>query len=100
MPTDEWSRTAVQGLLADAERVLALTEFQDVRGNKEIVEHTIASARHNYIDLVRRSRPLIMSHAKQATLQKALDRLDRASPLTGRRRLGGYYADADWHDAP
>jgi hypothetical protein len=72
---DDWNRTAVEGLLADAERVLALTEFKDVRGNEEIVEITIASARQNYIDLVRRSRPLIMSHDEQTTLQGALDRL-------------------------
>jgi len=34
---NERNRTAVQGLLADADRVLALTELDDVRGSREIV---------------------------------------------------------------
>ncbi len=72
---DDRNRMAIQGLLADAERVLVLIDFQDVRGNKEMVEDTIANARQNYIDLVRRSRPLIMSHGEQMTLQEALNRL-------------------------
>ena len=74
-PIDEWNRAAVKGLLADAKRVLALTEFQDVRGNREIVENTIANARQNYIDLMRRSRPLIMTDGEYETFQSILERL-------------------------
>jgi gluconate kinase len=80
-PMDEWNR-AVQGPLADADRVTALTEVEDARGNRAIVEQTIANARQRYIDLVRRSAPLIMSHSEQAALQEALDRLkERFGPF-------------------
>ncbi len=59
----------------DADRVLALTELDDVPGNKEVVEDMIASAHKNYIDLVRRSRPLIMSDGDLITFQRKMDRL-------------------------
>ncbi len=74
-PMDDWNRSAVQGLLADAERAVTLTELEDVRENREILEKTIATARQNYIDLVRRSRPLIMSHSEQLTFQEKLNQL-------------------------
>jgi hypothetical protein len=37
MPIDDWNRMAVQGLLADTARVLALTDLDAVRGDREIV---------------------------------------------------------------
>ncbi|MGD0369826.1 MAG: hypothetical protein ABSA94_20425 [Acidobacteriaceae bacterium] len=72
---DDPNRIAVQGLLADADRALALTDLQDVRGNREIFGDAIASARQNYIDLVRRHRRLTLSDGEQTALQQALHRL-------------------------
>ncbi|MGB9032323.1 MAG: hypothetical protein WCC27_19515 [Acidobacteriaceae bacterium] len=66
---------AVQHLLADADRALALTEFEDVRGSREIVGETIASARQSYIDLVRRHRTLSLTVDEQTAFQQILDRL-------------------------
>ena len=68
---NERNRTAVQGLLAD--RTLALTELDDVRGSREIVGDTIANARQNYIDLVRRHRRLSLSDGEQTAIQQTLD---------------------------
>jgi len=73
MLEDERNRTAVQGLLADADRALALTELDDVRGNREIVGDAIANARQNYIDLVRRHRRLSLSDGEQTAIQQTLD---------------------------
>jgi hypothetical protein len=75
MRGDDWNRTAVHALLADTDRALALTELEDVRGNRGIVEDTVANAHSNYIDLLRRSRPLIMTDGDQVAFQKKLDRL-------------------------
>jgi hypothetical protein len=75
MMLEAWNRTAVHGLLADTERALALTDLGDARGNREIVQKTITNAHQNYIDLMRRSRPLIMTDGEYATFQSALDRL-------------------------
>jgi hypothetical protein len=61
MPIDDWNRMAVQGLLADADRILALTDLEAVRGDREIVDDAIANAQKNYIDLVRRRRPLMLA---------------------------------------
>jgi hypothetical protein len=49
MPIDDWNRMAVQGLLADTARVLALTDLDAVRGDREIVDDAIANAQKNYI---------------------------------------------------
>jgi hypothetical protein len=73
MLEDERNRMAVQGLLADGDRALALTELDDVRGNREIVEDAIANARQNYIDLVRRHRRLSFSDGEQTAIQQTLD---------------------------
>lgn len=66
---------AVKALLADGDRVLALAEVGDGRENKEILAVMMANARQNYIDVVRRSRPLIISHGEQGAFQEVLDRL-------------------------
>jgi hypothetical protein len=65
----------VQGLLADAERALALTEFEGFRDRRVMVRDAIAHAHQNYIDLVRRSRPLAMTPGNRLVLQKKLDRI-------------------------
>jgi hypothetical protein len=67
------NRAAVQGLLADADRTLALTDLEDVRGNQEIVVDTIAQARQNYIDLVRRHRRLNLTDGEQTMIQRTFD---------------------------
>jgi hypothetical protein len=74
-PIDELSRMAVQGLLADAERVLALTDLEAVRGDREIVDDPIANAQRNYIDLVRRRRPLMLADADETRFQSSMDRI-------------------------
>lgn len=75
MLIDDWNKKAVQALQTDADRALGLTELDDVAGNKEAVEDMIANAHRNYIDLARRSRPLIMSDADMITFQRKMDRL-------------------------
>jgi hypothetical protein len=72
-PLDELNRMAVQGLLADAERVLALTDLEAMRTESDIVDHAIANAQQNYIDLARRRRPLIMREAEETQFQTAMD---------------------------
>lgn len=72
-PIDDLNRMAVQGLLADADRVLAVTDLEAVRGDHEIVDDAIANAQQNYIDLVRRRRPLMLTEADEARLQRAMD---------------------------
>jgi hypothetical protein len=74
-PVDYLNRMAVQGLLADADSVLALTDFETVRGNREIVEDAIANAQKNYIDLVRRRRPLVLADADETRFHGAMDRI-------------------------
>lgn len=75
MQIDDWNQMAVRTLLADAARSTAPTEFEGVRANRETVPDAISNARKNYIDFVRRGRPLIMSDADQTAFQKQLDRL-------------------------
>jgi hypothetical protein len=74
-PIDDLNRIAVQGLLADMDRVLALTDLETVRGNREIVDDTIANAQKNYVDLMRRRRPLMLDHADEARFQSAMDQI-------------------------
>jgi hypothetical protein len=72
---DSWNRRAVRTLLADAGRTLALPQVENDRGNRENVVDKIANARKTYLDLVRRSGPLIMSADDQVAFQEALDQL-------------------------
>ncbi len=72
---EDRNRRAVQGLLADADRALALTDLEDVRGSREIVGDSIANARQSYIDLVRRRRRLSLTDGEQTAIQQILDRL-------------------------
>jgi hypothetical protein len=72
---DDWNKRAVEVLLKDADGALALTELEDVPGNEEIVQSAIANAHRNYIDLVRRGRPLIMTDGDLITFQRTLDRV-------------------------
>jgi hypothetical protein len=74
-PIDQLNRMAVDGLLADVERVLALTDLEGVRGDREIVDDAIANAQRNYIDLVRRRRPLMLADADETRFQSAMDRI-------------------------
>jgi len=83
MPMDDLNRTAVRGLLADAEQALALTDFEEACGNAEIVELTIAMARRNYIDLMRRSRPLLLSESEQRAFFSILERIKGRLELLG-----------------
>lgn len=75
MSQDNSNRDAVASLLTDAEQVLALTQFEDVRGNREMAQQTIGRARSAYDDLVRRGRLLTMTPEERTALQHTLDRL-------------------------
>ena len=66
MAIDDLNRLAVGVLLADADRVFGLPGVEDVRS-------TAATLHKNYIDLLRRAGPLIMSDGDQATFQKTLN---------------------------
>jgi hypothetical protein len=74
-PIHELNRMAVHGLLADAERVLALTDLEDVKRDREIVDDAIANAQQNYIDLARRRRRLMLADADDARFQSAMDHI-------------------------
>jgi hypothetical protein len=52
---------------------VALTQVDAAEGDTAL--EMVASARKNYIDLQRRSRPLIMSDGDLITFQHLLDRL-------------------------
>lgn len=75
MDLKELNRTAVRSLFADVELALALTDCEDVRGNKQIVEEIIANAQRNYIDLMRRRRPLILTETEEAAFLKRMEQL-------------------------
>jgi hypothetical protein len=74
-PIDELNRMDVHGLLADVERVLALTDLEDVKRDREIVDDAIANAQQNYIDLARRRRRLMLADADDARFQSAMDHI-------------------------
>ena len=80
---DDRNRNAVEGLLADAERTVALVNIDDLRGNREIVPNVIAHAQRDYVDLVRRSQSLIMTDNQRATFSDLLDRLREALRFFG-----------------
>ena len=75
MQIDDWNRKAVRSLLADADRAFAHPELENIRAGRIIAEDTVTKARKSYFDLVRRSRPLIMSDMDRVAFQKTLDRL-------------------------
>jgi hypothetical protein len=72
-PHEDPNRAGVHGLLADADRTLALTDLEDVRGNREIVDDAIVTAHQNYIDLVRRQRRLSLTNDEHTAFQQTLD---------------------------
>ena len=74
-PINELNRMAVQGLLADADRVLAVTDLEAVRGDHEIVDDAIANAQRDYIDMARRRRRLMLADADDARFQSAMDHI-------------------------
>jgi hypothetical protein len=80
---NDGNSSAVAALLADAEHALALTRFEDVRGNRDIVEQTVARARRSYDDLLRRGRATTMSDEERATFQGSVDRLRAALRFFG-----------------
>jgi hypothetical protein len=69
---------AVSMLIADARRTLALTEFEDTRGNRDHVRQTIAEVHGIYDGLLRRAVSTAMSSEERAAFQSVMDRL-RAS---------------------
>jgi len=73
MNIDHWNQIATGTLLADAERAVALTRTGITEGN--LAREMVADARRNFIDLQRRSRPLIMSDEDLAAFQRLLDHL-------------------------
>lgn len=83
MSLDEWNRSAVAALLRDAEQALALTHFEDVRGNREIVKQTVGRARRSYDDLLRRGRAMTMSDEECTAFQGSMDRLRAALRFFG-----------------
>lgn len=85
MDIKELNRAAVNSLLADAEFALALTDCEDVRGNKEIVEDVIADAQRNYIDLMRRRRPLILTDQEESAFLTKMEQLKARLEFYGRK---------------
>lgn len=83
MLIDELNRRAVECLLADAERAMALVNIEDIRGSLGLVADTMRIVRRNYSDLVRRSQPLRMSEEEEACFDAALDYLRAALRLYG-----------------
>jgi hypothetical protein len=75
MKMAERNRMAVGSLLADADRVLALADLADVRGDKEFVDDAIANARKNYLELMCRRKPLILEDAEETRFQSIMARL-------------------------
>jgi hypothetical protein len=75
MQIDQWNHAAAQALLADADRTMALTHFDDATADQGVAQKTIATVHKNYSDLLRRSVPLIMSDADQIKFQRKMDRL-------------------------
>lgn len=74
-PIDDSNRMAIQGLFADLDRVLALTDLKDVRGDRAIIDDAVANAQRNYADLVRRRRQLTLSDADEARFQNMIDQI-------------------------
>ena len=75
MQTDDQNKKAVTALLSDAERALALTEVEGIGGGPDIAPQMAATAYENYIALVRRSTPLIMTDSDLIVFHRKLDRL-------------------------
>ncbi len=75
MKIADWNRQAVRSLLSDADRILALTDLEDVRGSREIVNDAITNARKNYLELERRRKPLILTDEEETRFQSILGRL-------------------------
>jgi hypothetical protein len=65
------NQNATEDLLADADRAVALTRVKDLREAARL--EMVADTRKNYIELQRRSRPLIMSDTDVISLQRSLD---------------------------
>jgi hypothetical protein len=92
MKMTDWNRQAVRSLLADADRVLALSDLTDVRGNREIVDDAIANARKNYLDLMRRR--IRFPQCPNSRKRKSCE----AAETTGCHR--DIYVDSSGHPAP
>jgi hypothetical protein len=75
MRVDDWNHTAVLALMADANRTLALTVFDDTSSDRAAAQSTIDNVRKSYLDLIRRRGPLIMSDAEQIAFQKKMDHM-------------------------
>lgn len=73
MRIDDWNKKETQALLADADHAVALTRVPDLREAQRL--EMIANAHKNYIDLQKRSHPLIMSDGDLISFQRTLDRL-------------------------
>ena len=78
MQINNQDRKAVAALLLDADRAVALTEVEDAGGSgprQDIAPQMVATAYKDYIDLVRRSRPLVMTDSDLMVFHRKLDRL-------------------------
>jgi hypothetical protein len=75
MHFDNGDRVAVEILMADADRTLALTNFDDSTGDRGAAQKTIASVHKSYIELRRRSGPLTMSESDQIAFLTKMDQL-------------------------
>jgi hypothetical protein len=75
MTADELNQRAARALLADATYAINLTQFEDVRGSRDIVRERIARTRENYIDLAKRRHRIDMTSEDDLVFQAKLDRL-------------------------
>jgi hypothetical protein len=75
MRVDDWNRAAVLALMTDADRTLALTVFDDTSSDRAAAQNTIDDIRKSYLDLIRRSGPLVMSDGELIAFQTKMDRM-------------------------
>jgi hypothetical protein len=75
MREGDWNHTTVLALMADADRTLALTIFDDSSGDRAAAQSTIDDVRKSYLDLIRRRSPLIMSDGELIAFQTKLDQI-------------------------
>lgn len=61
--------------MADADNTLALTEYDDSHEDRGMAQARLACIQRSYLDLRRRSGPLIMSDCDQISFQHKMDRV-------------------------
>ena len=75
MLINDQNKAAVTALLMDADRAVALTEVEDGGDVRDVAQQMVANAYKNYIALVRRSAPLVMTDGDLIVFHRKLDRL-------------------------